>query len=313
MNSATTGVSMQPERSKCPFCEAEKSWAIDYAVDAGLEHEMSVNCSGREYFWRLCGTCGNAYPSYFPDLSILAKFWESNRSLGDISAEQSLAIWERREIISKKGASRSYDAFAHLIPGACGRFLDIACGLGETVKCFSDRGWDAYGIDADPTTKRFHDKIGIRAEIGQIETAKVDGEFDIVHIAHAIYFFTDPLHFLVSLGKRLKPKGVLCIVLANFMAPEDISRPGYPHSFFPTASSMRYLLALAGYKVIACRNKSGSIYIAAVRGKTSLPRVSSTLIHVSYQTKKLRYLLMGRPKLFAHRLAKAALSFVRDR
>ena len=53
---------------------------------------------------------------------------------------------------------------AQRAPSACSRrwpqiirrrFLDIGCGLGETVRIFADNGWDAEGVDADPSTAPF--------------------------------------------------------------------------------------------------------------------------------------------------------------
>jgi SAM-dependent methyltransferase len=184
------------------------------------------------------------------------------------------------------------------------RFLDVACGLGATVREFADDGWDAEGIDADVTLRRFHEELGIKSQIGQIETVKLAGTFDLIQIAHAIYFVTDPLAFLMRVKCHLAEGGVLAVVLADFMASDDLGLPGYPHSFFPTASSMRYLLARAGYRVIMCRALSGSIYLAARPGTEPLPRVQPWLIRLGYQTKSLRFALMGRPKLVLGRLAK---------
>ena len=77
--------------------------------------------------------------------------------------------WSYRRAISRAGASRSFRLFAPLAANHPGRFLDIACGLGETVRIFADNGWDAEGVDADPSTARFHRELGIRVRIGQFE------------------------------------------------------------------------------------------------------------------------------------------------
>src|SRR5205814_1226394 len=123
----------------------------------------------------------------------------------------------------------------------------------------------------------------------------------------AIYFINDPKRFLRSLKDALTEDGLLCIVLAKFMAAEDLSLPGYPHTFFPTASSMRYLLALAGYRNVMCRATSGSVFLAARLGQGRLPQVYPRLIRLGYQTKNLRYALLGRPNLWLRKGAKSLL------
>lgn len=279
-------------------------WTADPAVRQWrIEHGDT-----RSYAWSLCKRCGNGYPAFQPSSDLLSFFWNRDRQDGFESDAKSEAAWVGRRAASRRNAARTFGTFTPLHAGKPGRFIDIACGLGETVKYFSDRGWDACGIDADPALKRFHDLIGIRSEIGQIEAAEIDGKFDIIHISHAVYFITNPGEFLARLKSSLKPDGLLCIVISNFLAPEDAGLPGYAHSFLPTAGSMRYALAKAGYQVVFSRRKSGSIYIAARRGEGQLPKVYPSLIHLGYRTKALRYSLIGRPKLLLHRIAKMVLS-----
>jgi SAM-dependent methyltransferase len=244
-----------------------------------------------------------------PDLDVLSAYWARNRNIIETESEEQ--IWKYRRRISQVGAERSFKIFAPLVGDKSGRrFLDIACGLGATVRKFADEGWDAQGVDADATMRSLHKELGIRSEIGQIETIKLDGTFDLVQIAHAIYFVSDPLAFLQRVKRHLAEGGVLAVVLADFMASDSLALPSYPHTFFPTTSSMRFLLALAGYRVIVCRALSGSIYLAARPGSAALPRVRPWLIRLGYRTMSLRYALMGRPKLASRRLAKSLISLV---
>jgi hypothetical protein len=76
---------------------------------------------------------------------------------------------------------------------------------------------------------------------------------------------------------------------------------------------MKYLLALADYRVVTCRALSGSIYLAARAGAAALPRVRPRLIRLGYETKPLRYAMLGRPKLAMRRLAKRLVSSIQIR
>jgi SAM-dependent methyltransferase len=282
-------------------------------MDAKVERWRADHGDARPYAWRLCRQCGNGYPSFQPELPLLAMLWDRDRHHRPEDPAKEAATWRSRRAVSRKGAERSYAMFAKLHRGAPGRFLDIACGLGETVRFFADHGWDARGIDADASLRRFHQEIGVQCEIGQIETAEIDGRFDIIQIAHAIYFITDPRRFLQMLAERLTENGLLCIVLANFMAADDRNLPGYVHSFFPTAHSMRYLLSLAGFQTCLCRPLSGSVYLAARRGRGPLPPVHPGLIRLGYQSKMLRYALFGRPKLWLRDSVKSLRRYVSNK
>jgi SAM-dependent methyltransferase len=305
LNSAP--VALERHDGRCPLCGGGGSWPLAYNVEEQFEHQHGAGLRESGYAWHLCRTCGNGYPTFFPDLDLLASYWARNRDIADDGAEE--RIWLARRRISRIGAERSFRIYSPLVPSRPERrFLDIACGLGATVRKFADAGWDAQGIDADAAMRTFHQEFGIRSQIGQIETVAPEGKFDLIQVAHAIYFISDPLRFLRVVKAHLTEKGILAVVLADFMAPEDLSLPGYPHSFFPTASSMRYLLARAGYRVISCRRVSGSIYLAARPGVQRPPRVQTRLIKFGYETKSLRYAMIGKPKLATRRLAGRLIS-----
>ena len=289
----------------CPICGDTTFWSILFARDPQVDGWRAELGDNDTYDWRLCRRCGNGYPSHQPDMRVLRRAWASNRTDEGQPPAERQKIWAYRLAISRAGAGRSFRLFAPLAARPSGRFLDIACGLGETVRSFSQHGWAAEGIDADPSTEAFHREAGIQTRIGQFEQLDVGGGFDIIHIAHAIYFITEPMAFIRTVRERLAPQGLFCIVLANFMANEDTSQPAYAHTFFPCASSMRYALALAGFEVVLTRSLSGSTYIAArIADQPRLPSVSPAAIRMLHRTKNLRHEAIGRPYLALRRLAK---------
>jgi len=202
--------------------------------------------------------------------------------------------------------------FAPLHRGAPGRFLDIACGLGETVRKFRNSGWQAEGVDLDASTKRFHDKHGLQTRIGRFEDETVAGRYQMIHIAHAIYFITKPMAFLHRVRAQLADDGLFGVVISDFLAAHAQSERGYALTFYPCSESMRYALALAGLNPVLTRTIGGSIYIAARPGEvTTMPRLNAKRIHWRYRTKALRFAILGRPYLAVRGLAKRVLSFVR--
>jgi SAM-dependent methyltransferase len=292
----------------CPICNSVDSWPIPFAVDPKIERWRREEGDNDPYEWRLCRRCGNGYPSHPPQLRVLQRIWLEHKSTPGLTVDELKHAWTGRRAAARVIATRAFKIFAPLAANSGGRFLDIACGFGETVKRFADRGWDAEGIDADSSIAQVHRDMGIRIRYGQIEDMEVDAGYRIIHIAHAIYFITDPMRFLGEVCKRLATDGVFCVVLSDFFANHDPSLPSYAHTFFPNAASMRYALALAGFETVLCKKLSGSIYIAARPvSATSLPLVSPAWTRLLFRTKDLRFAWLGRPYLGFRRTAKRLL------
>jgi SAM-dependent methyltransferase len=289
----------------CPICDGVDYWPISSALDAKIERWRREEGDEARHKWRLCRRCGNAYPSHQPDLRVLQRIWLEHKSTPGLTQAQLNEVWTCRRAGLRTLAARSFRIFAPLAPSGGRHFLDIACGFGETVKMFSDHGWDTEGIEADSSIAHVHEQMGIRVRYGQIEEMDVGAGYHIIHIAHAIYFITNPMRFLAEVRKRLAGDGVFCVVLSDFFAHHDPSLPSYAHTFFPSTASMGYALALAGFETIVCRKLSGSIYIAARPASTpSTPFVSPVGTRLLLRTKPLRYALIGRPYLAMRRAAK---------
>lgn len=289
----------------CPFCGASPKWNLRFAPDIAVVAVRDDMSCKEVHSWHLCHVCGNGFPSRPIDLRLSAKVWSKARSdKGDDPAEDE-RLRRYRMRVGRIGAKRAFANFAPLHHGKRpGRFLDVACGHGDTAKIFLDHGWQVLGIDADPSTKKHHELLGIETQIGQIETLDISGPFDIVHIAHAIYFVQSPRDFLDRVRGLLADDGLFCVTIADFMSSNDSSLPGQLHSFFPTGASMRNALAQSGLPPIWWRRQKGSIHIACRKGTPSATRVFPRLIRLGYATKGIRYVLWGRGRVALGRLAR---------
>jgi SAM-dependent methyltransferase len=223
---------------------------------------------------------------------VLAQVWALARASDDQDPAHIARQWQQRRADARTHAERSYRLLAPLL-AAKGRFLDIACGLGETVRCFADRGWEAEGIDADPNMIPFHRELAIRSCVGQIEDLEIGNAYEVIHIAHAIYFITDPMQFLRRLRTYLTENGLLCVVLSDFLSSFGYNLPSYAHTFYPSATSMQFALALAGFETVLVQKVVGSIYIVARPGRPDPPRISTVALLLRYRTQKLRSAIIG--------------------
>jgi SAM-dependent methyltransferase len=297
----------------CPICGEATSWSIAHSSSPQIAKWRSEIADFSPDDWQLCRRCGNAFPSEQPELQVLQRVWQAHRAAVGTNADDETAAWRDRRRASQIWATRSYRVLAPLAPGK-GRFLDIACGLGQTVRTFADQGWDAKGIDADPNMGPLHQQLGIRSRIGQFERLELQGSYDLIQIAHAIYFMTYPMRFIKNVRDHLTPGGLFCVVISNFMSSVDPNPPGYAHTFFPTGASMRYALAAAGFETVLSRRISGSIYIVArPAAKPRQIHVCPRIVRLGYRTKKVRYVLIGKPYLGLRALAKTLCGLFRRR
>jgi SAM-dependent methyltransferase len=234
-----------------------------------------------------------------------AEIWQSNRK----GAVDETANWTERRRIARIGADRSWEMFSGLHKGSSkGRFLDIACGLGLTVKQFQDNGWLAEGNDIDATVKPIHDELGIRTRIGPVESENWEEPFDLIQVAYAIYFITDPRAYIERLRHLLKPGGHLAIVMADHLAYTCQGGPAYMHTFIPTMESMEGLLARAGYKTVLRRKISDTWFIAATPGEAEPPKIDAKAILRAHRSRAMRWKLFGANRARLRALASRLLT-----
>jgi SAM-dependent methyltransferase len=291
---------------RCIICDSGDLQPVPFEADAVLSARRDAQ-GDAPYGWFLCQHCGNAMPSRQPALRILQEIWDASRAANPDATEDA-ALWEQRRRMAEVGAKRSWEAFAGLHKGPQpGRFLDIACGAGFTVRYFADRGWDAEGLDADSTMAAVHERLGIASRIGQVEDIDWEHPFDVIQVAYALYFITDPLSFLRRLSGLLAPEGHLAIVLADLLAYTQAAGPSYAHTWLPTVESLEQALALAGFRVIAKQRIRDSWFVTAVAGeaKSVPPPIRSILWR--HRTRALRWRLIGAPRQALAGLAKRIL------
>jgi SAM-dependent methyltransferase len=279
----------------CPICAAPRRLAVPFDRRPDMEAFRREIGDSAPYAWFLCERCGNAAPNRQPDRRVLARYWDTDRD--PRAGEDTDAAWAERRRIAEIGAERSFRHFAKLHRGpAPGRFLDVACGLGVTVRHFADRGWTAEGIDTDRTLEPAHRRLGIAARIGQVEDHAWEEPFDLIQVAYAIYFITDPMAFLRRLRGMLSPGGHLGIVLADFLAYTQASGPSYAHTWLPTQESLEQALALAGFRVFETASISGSIFMAATPGAAAPPAPPVRAILWRHRTRAWRWRMLGAPR-----------------
>jgi SAM-dependent methyltransferase len=175
-----------------------------------------------------------------------------------------------------------------------GRFLDIGCGLGGTLACFQAHGWEAQGIDPDPNTKPFHERQGLQTSIGRFDERFQEKSFDLIGIAHAIYFIEDPRTFVQQVRRSLSTQGYFVIVSTHLLSSMGAGRPGLAHTWYPTCNSLIFLLEQEGFEIIAQKSLKGSDLLLARISAPRAARGQPRRAWWAHKTQQLRYQTLGR-------------------
>lgn len=106
----------------------------------------------------------------------------------------------------------------HLTPSGenRGRVLDVGCGNGEFLSCAEALGWQAEGIDVDPTAVAAARSAGCRAKAATLDDCSLETRcYQHVNLSHVIEHVHDPLETLRRCWELLVPGGRLWLQTPN--------------------------------------------------------------------------------------------------
>lgn len=98
-----------------------------------------------------------------------------------------------------------------------GRLLDIGCGNGSYLAMMKRLGWEVVGTEIDPKAADIAtSSLGIFVHVGDLEDAPFEhASFDVITMSHVIEHVADPIEFLNTAARFLKPGGEMIVVTPN--------------------------------------------------------------------------------------------------
>jgi 2-polyprenyl-3-methyl-5-hydroxy-6-metoxy-1,4-benzoquinol methylase len=100
-----------------------------------------------------------------------------------------------------------------------GRFIDVGCGAGLTVNLAKQLGWNAMGLEIDPSAVRAARQIGLDILEGDYDRlSDFEHQFDCIMCSHVLEHIHDPRDLLRKLKAAIKPGGVLLLTLPNSLS-----------------------------------------------------------------------------------------------
>ncbi len=100
----------------------------------------------------------------------------------------------------------------HRFPKPGQRVLDVGCGDGASLLMIQSQGAEAYGTEFDHNVEVPAKQLGLKIHMGDINTAPYpDHYFDLITLNQLIEHVVDPIEFIKTLKRKLKPNGKIVI------------------------------------------------------------------------------------------------------
>lgn len=101
-----------------------------------------------------------------------------------------------------------------------GKLLDIGCSTGAFMQSAKNMGWKVEGVEISYKAAAMAKKLtNSKVFIGKVEEFQSDEKFDAITAWEVLEHVEDPLEFIESCQKLLKPNGILALSTPNWNSP----------------------------------------------------------------------------------------------
>lgn len=141
---------------------------------------------------------------------------------------------------------------------AAPRFLDVGCSTGFVVEAARDAGWEAIGIDLNPSAIEFGRTRGLDLRTAALEDGGfAGGSFDAVALFDVLEHLHDPRKTLDACVRLLRPGGIVFLYVPNYDSASRLLMGADAHFIWPThhlnyytPATMQDLLERAGLDTV---------------------------------------------------------------
>lgn len=137
--------------------------------------------------------------------------------------------------VERFGRERVEIMSAHLPKQSSPDYLDIGCSTGFVVEAASAAGWNAVGIDLNPSAIEFGKERGLDLRTVALADAGFGSEtFDAVSLFDVVEHLLDPSEVVAAAVRLLRPGGILFIYVPNYDSASRLLLGGDAHFIWPT-------------------------------------------------------------------------------
>lgn len=244
------------EPGPCPACRAEDRWRALHVHD---RPKRRVTQAARLAMLG-CERCGLVISHPRPTEAELTAYYDTadgwQRRI-EADADGEAGDTERKLAAKRDHYRRAYALLEPHLRVAGGdhtpRALDFGCGLGAWLDVLRDAGFETWGLEPGPLAR------DIAARRHRMVDQPPDEEvFDLVIVNHVAEHLGEPLSVMRSLAECIVAGGRLFVSVPDLGRLAEHTKFGYVssdlHICSYTFASMRSLLGLAGFRVLAHLN-----------------------------------------------------------
>lgn len=127
------------------------------------------------------------------------------------------------------------------------RYLDVGCSTGFVVEAARDAGWEAVGIDLNPSAVEFGRARGLDLRTVALEEAGFEPDsFDAVSLFDVLEHLLDPVRTIRTCRDLLKASGILFVYVPNYDSASRLLMGKDAHFIWPTHHLNYYTPATIG-------------------------------------------------------------------
>jgi CMP-N-acetylneuraminic acid synthetase/2-polyprenyl-3-methyl-5-hydroxy-6-metoxy-1,4-benzoquinol methylase len=200
----------------CPTCGS-----ADAALELEKDHMRIVRCAA----------CNLVYVSptfdeaHYKTVYRSAEYQEIVRDLGISSHDYRVQRFGRERV----------DIMARHLTVARPRMLDVGCSTGFVVEAARDRGWDAVGLDLNPSAVEHGKSRGLDLRNVALEDAGFEpASFDAVCLFDVLEHLIDPVQTLRACVRFLRRGGIVFLYVPNYDSASRLLMGKDAHFIWPT-------------------------------------------------------------------------------
>jgi CMP-N-acetylneuraminic acid synthetase/SAM-dependent methyltransferase len=215
----------------CPTCGA-----TDAALEIEKDHLRIVRCRHCDLVY----TNPTFDETHYKSVYASQAYQDIVRDLGINSHEYRVARFgtERVGMLSQ---------FLRVAPGRAPRFLDVGCSTGFVVEAAKNAGWEATGIDLNPSAIEYGRSRGLDLRTVALESAGfAPGSFDAVGLFDVVEHLLDPGRTVNAAVDLLAPAGILFLYVPNYDSASRLLMGANAHFIWPTHHLNYYTPATIG-------------------------------------------------------------------
>jgi 2-polyprenyl-3-methyl-5-hydroxy-6-metoxy-1,4-benzoquinol methylase len=121
------------------------------------------------------------------------------------------------------------------LPSPRPHYLDVGCSTGFCVEAARDRGWDAIGIDLNPSAVEYGQSRGLDLRpVALVDAGFAPGQFDAVSLFDVLEHLLDPVPTIRSCIRLLASGGILFLYVPNYDSASRLLMGRHAHFIWPT-------------------------------------------------------------------------------